>query len=194
MGPNFIFRILFLPLPGLFYACGGGEGRTPAELIRSYGLVGDYRAQITPSFMGTTAVATGEHTIHIADAGGGSIRLFFEGFRVEDMPFAMTVDIRMAVSEGGGNSLILNGDGGIFRADPPESGSVDPDELPSGIVLPEGGENGLYSDSATIRGIYGEIEKDGRTSYRFDLSLTPGIPLPIEVLIYTHEKLAAVNP
>lgn len=194
MGTNFIFRIMFLPLTGLFYACGGGEWRTPAELIRSYGLAGEYRAQITPSFMGTTAVATGEYTIHVTDNGDGSIRLFFNGFREPEMPFEMTVDINMAVSPGSGNSLLLKGEGGVFRADPPESGTVDPADFPEGIVLPEGAENGLYSDQATIEGIYGEIEKDGRTAFRFDLALTPGVPLPIEVLIYTHEKLNAGNP
>ncbi|MGC4233553.1 MAG: hypothetical protein QM594_11290 [Niabella sp.] len=157
-------------------------------LIQKYSLAGSYAAQITPAFMGTNPVASGEHTVYIDDMGDGRLRLHYEKFRAEPMPFEMTVDIILNVKQGPNNTLLLEGNKGIFKADPPNGEAIDPDDMPGGIQLPEGSEGGLSSDQATISGSYGEIEKDGQNAWRYELKLTPGVPLPIEILIYTKNK------
>lgn len=179
--------VLFLLL-GSFWGCSDSDDENGQSLITSYQLAGTYRAQITPSFMGSSAITTGEHTIRIEDLKNGSVRLFFDKFQKEPMPFQMTVDINMKVSKGSGNTLILAGTDGTFKAEPPNGGTIDPDDIPPGIQLPEGAEGGMTSSKATIKGKFGEIEKDGKKAMRFDLDLTPGIALPIQILIYTHAK------
>lgn len=139
--------------------------------------------------MGTSPVATDEHNIQVEDLGNGKIRLSYEKFRAAPMPFEMSVNIVLSVSQGPGNTLLLEGKDGSFLATPPDGDPIDPDDIPSGIQLPDGAEGGMSSDHATIAGIYGEIEKDGQKAWRYDLDLTPGIALPIQVLIYTHQKI-----
>lgn len=165
------------------------DDQSAGDLIREYKLAGTYKAQVTPSFMGTSPIATGEHTIKIEDQGNGQIRLFFDKFREAGMPFMMTVDINMTVKKGDNNSLLLEGKNGLFRADPPDGGSIDPNDIVPGIQLPDGAENGMRSEKASITGTYGEIEKDGVKALRFDLNLTPGLPLPVQVPIYTKQKI-----
>lgn len=183
----FIIPICFLLL-GLS-GCKDDSDDSADNLIEQYQLVGTYRAQITPAFMGTTPMTTGEHTIKIEDLKNGTIRLHFYNFKKDPMPFLMTVDIQMKVRKGAGNSLVLVGDNGTFRADPPNGNSVNPGDIPSGIQLPDGAEKGMASSQAKIKGVFAEIEKDGKKSLRFDLDLTPGVALPIQILIYTHEKI-----
>lgn len=173
-----------------FLGCSNSEDDNSLDLITSYNLAGTYRAQITPSFMGASPITTDEHTIKIEDLKNGTIRLHFDNFKKNPMPFQMTVDISMSISKGTGNMLILTGENGTFRADPPSGGAIDPNDIPPGIQLPEGSEGGMASSKATIKGSFGEIEKDGKTAVRFDLDLTPGIALPIKILIYTHEKIS----
>ncbi|MEA4917402.1 hypothetical protein [Proteiniphilum sp.] len=164
------------------------DGMDGKELIQKYDLAGTYTAQITPAFMGTNPVASGEHTIYFDDLGDGRLRLHFEKFRVGSMPFEMNVDIVMNVKEGSGNTVLFEGSNGTFKADPPNGGEIDPDDLPDGIQLPDGAEAGLYSNKATISGAYGEIEKNGQKALHYDLKLIPGVALPIEILIYTKAK------
>jgi len=184
---TFWFVLFFagLILPG----CRKDKNENAADLIRQYQLAGTYKAQITPSFMGTSPIASGEHILHVEDLGDGRIRLFYDNFQEPEMPFAMSVDINMTVKKGGDNTLILEGKNGLFRADPPNGGSIDPDDVMPGIQLPDGAENGMRSDQASITGIYGEIEKDGSRALRFDLNLTPGLPLPVQVSIYTKQRI-----
>lgn len=179
--------VLFIFL-GTFWGCSNSDDENGQDLIISYQLAGTYRAQITPTFMGSSPITTGEHTISIEDLGNGSIRLFFDKFQKNPMPFQMTVDINMKVSKGSGNTLLLSGENGTFKAEPPSGGAIDPNDIPPGIQLPEGAESGMKSSKASIKGNFGEIDKDGNTAMRFDLDLTPGIALPIQILIYTHEK------
>lgn len=186
-------KLLLIPICILLLglsSCKDDSDDSVENLIEQYQLAGTYRAQITPSFMGTTPMTTGEHTIKIEDLKNGTIRLYFDNFKKDPMPFLMTVDIKMKVSKGSGNSLVLVGENGIFRADPPNGGSVNPEDIPSGIQLPEGAEKGMNSSQAQIKGLFGEIEKNGEKALRFDLDLTPGIALPIQILIYTREKIA----
>lgn len=180
--------LVLLILSVSFWGCSDSDDESGQDLITSYQLAGTYRAQITPTFMSSSPITTGEHTIKIEDLGNGSIRLFFDKFQKEPMPFQMTVDINMKVSKGSGNTLVLTGENGTFKAEPPSGGAIDPNDVPPGIQLPEGSEGGMTSSKATIKGKFGEIEKDGKTAMRFDLDLTPGIALPIQILIYTHEK------
>lgn len=182
-----LFFSMFFTL--VFYSCKKDKNESAADLIKQYQLAGNYKAQVTPSFMGTSPIATGEHTIKIEDRGNGQIRLFFEKFREAGMPFMMTVDIDMTVKKGDNNSLLLEGKNGLFRADPPDGASIDPDDIVPGIQLPDGAENGMVSNDASITGTYDEIEKDGSKMLRFDLALTPGLPLPVQVLIYTKQKI-----
>lgn len=159
------------------------------ELIRKYELAGRYAAQISPVFMGTMPMASGTHELLVEDLGDGRIRLFFDKFQEAPMPFMMSVDINLSVKDGGSNTLTLEGANGSFRADPPEGGSIDPDDMLPGIQLPEGAEGGMASSQASIKGTYSLLEKEGTTAMRFNLTLTPGLPLPIEILIYTKQKL-----
>jgi hypothetical protein len=160
------------------------------SLVEKYGLSGTFTARITPSFMGTNPVATGEHQIRFEDLGDGRIRMFFEKFRADPMPFEMTVDITMTVKKGPGNSLVLEGKDGIFRADPPDGNTIEPDDFIPGIQLPDGAENGMSSSQASISGTYEETEKDGEKALRYNLNVNPGLPLPIQVLIYTRHKIS----
>lgn len=164
------------------------DKKDDADLVKEYALAGTYIAQITPSFMGTTPMASGEQTIYIEDAGDGKIRLQYNKFREQGMPFEMTVDITMTVKRGSANTLVLEGKNGLFRADPPDGGSINPDDIMPGIQLPDGAEAGMISNNAIITGLYGEIEKDGIKMPRFDLVLTPGLPLPVQISIYTKQK------
>lgn len=172
------------------YSCKDDNDETAQSLVEQYQLAGTYRAQITPSFMGTSPMTSGEHNIKIEDIGNGNIRLFFDKFKKEPMPFLMTVDINLKITKGAGNTLAIVGENGIFRADPPNGETIDPEDIPSGIQLPEGAEGGMVSTQAKIKGVFGEIEKEGKTALRFDLDITPGIALPIQILIYTHEKIS----
>lgn len=181
--------LLSLLLLCSLWSCGDSDNEKGEDLVSSYRLAGTYRAQITPSFMGTTPITSGEHDIRIEDLGDNNVRLSFSKFRQGPMPFEMTVDIVMKVSKGSGNKLTLTGANGTFKAEPPSGGAIDPNDIPPGIQLPEGAEGGMTSSTATIKGSYGEIEKEGKTALRFDLNLTPGIALPIQVLIYTLPPL-----
>jgi hypothetical protein len=98
------------------------------------------------------------------------------------------VDITLNVTAGPNNTVIFEGKNGTFRAEPPNGEEIDPNELPDGIQLPEGSEGGLSSDQASIEGQFAQISKDGQTVWRYDLNLTPGLPLPIQILIYTKHK------
>ncbi|HMR19543.1 MAG TPA: hypothetical protein PKA53_09620, partial [Sphingobacterium sp.] len=57
-----------------------------------------------------------------------------------------------------------------------------------GIHLPPGSEGGFSSNQASISGTFGKIEKEGQTTPRYNLKLVPGVPLPIEILIYTKSN------
>lgn len=166
-------------------SCSKDDDNDGQSLIEQYGLAGTYTAQITPSFMGSNPMASGEHTVYFEDLGNGKLRMHFEKFQADPMPFEMTVDISMSVKQGPNNSILLEGTGGSFKALPPSGEEIDPEEVPGGIQLPPGSEGGLSSDQASIIGTYTEIEKDGQKALRYDLNLTPGVPLPIEILIYT---------
>ncbi|MBX3255430.1 MAG: hypothetical protein KF862_14910 [Chitinophagaceae bacterium] len=179
--------ILFMSISIL--SCKKDKEPTSAALIKQYALAGTYKAQITPSFMGTSAIASGEHTVRIEDLGDGRIRLLYDKFQKNPMPFVMTADITMTVKKGNNNTLLLEGKDGLFKADPPDGSGINPDDIMPGIQLPDGAENGMRSDQAGITGTYGEIEKEGVTANRFDLNLTPGLPLPVQVFIYTKQKI-----
>lgn len=170
-------------------SCKKDKEPSSADLIKEYGLAGTYKAQITPSFMGTTPMASGEHTLKMEDIGNGKIRMYYNKFQEAGMPFEMTVDITMTVKRGASNSLLLEGKDGLFRADPPDGNTINPDDIMPGIQLPDGAENGMRSEQASITGTYSEMEKDGVKALRFDLNLTPGLPLPVQVLIYTKQKI-----
>lgn len=177
---------IFFLLAALLLSCNKDKDEVDGKaLIQKYNLAGTYSAQITPAYMGTTPMASGEHIVYLEDAGNGQLRLHYEKFRAEPMPFEMTVDITMTVKQGPGNTVVLEGSKGTFKAEPPNGEEIDPDDLPDGIQLPEGSEGGLFSDQAAVSGIFAEVEKDGRKAWRYDLKLTPGVPLPIEILIYT---------
>lgn len=171
------------------FSCKKGEQDNTPDPAAIQSMTGSFSTQITPAFMGTSPMATGEHTIHISDLGNGQLRLKFDKFQAAPMPFEMTVDIVMSVTNGPANSKLLTGKNGSFKAVPPNDGSIDPNTIPRGIQLPPGAENGLSSDKATLSGVFAEIEKDGEKKWRYDLQLSPGVPLPIEVLIYSKNKL-----
>lgn len=172
-----------------FVSCSKDKNEANGDaIIKKYNLAGTYIAQITPAYMGTTPMASGAHTVQFQDLGNGELRMYFEKFRAEPMPFEMTADITMKVEKGVNNLVAFEGANGVFRAEPPNGQSIDPNDIPDGIKLPEGSENGLSSRQATVLGTYAEIEKEGQKTLRFDLKLTPGVPLPIEILIYTKNK------
>lgn len=184
--------IVFAILTSLlsFTACTDEiDDMNASQLIDSYGLAGKYQGQVTPSFMGLAPITTGKKEMYFEKQSDGTLKLHFEGFREDPMPFVMTVDITIEVRKGSNNTLILSGKDGTFRADPPDGKPIDPSKVPPGIQLPEGTEGGMISNIASITGTYGEIEKDGEKALRFDLKLTPGLPLPVEILIYTHRKI-----
>lgn len=95
--------VLFI-LSVSLWGCSDSDDESGQDLITYYQLVGTYRAQITPTFMGSSPITTGEHTIRIEDLGNGNIRLFFDKFQKNPMPFQMTVDINMKVSKGSDNT------------------------------------------------------------------------------------------
>ena len=165
-----------------------------AALIKKYDLAGKYHAQITPAFMGLAPVTSDTYTINIDEVDGGKLRLHYKGFRDihteprPKMPFEMTVDITMDIKKGPNNTLLLEGKNGIFKALPPDGKPINPDDVPDGIQLPAGAEGGLFSNIAAISGTYGETEKNGKLEKRFEFKLIPGLPLPVQILIYTHYK------
>jgi len=169
-------------------SCTKDKEEDGQSLIEKHGLAGTFTAQITPAFMGTNPMTSGEHTVYFENVGNGRLRLHFEKFQAESMPFEMTVDITMAVKAGPNNTVLFEGNKGTFKAEPPNGEEIDPEDIPDGIQLPEGSEGGLSSDQASIKGSYAEIEKDGQTAWRYDLDVTPGVPLPIQILIYTKSK------
>jgi len=187
--PAFLFRMVAALLP--LAACNKDNGEDALSLIERHGLAGAFAAQITPTFMGESPMASGEHTVHFEATGDGRLRMHFEKFRAAPMPFEMTVDIVMEAKPGPDGTVLLEGGEGTFRAAPPNGGAIDPGDAPAGIQLPPGSESGLSSTEAAISGRYAEVEMDGQTAWRYDLRLSPGVPLPIEVLICTKDKKQA---
>ena len=180
--------LLLLFVVGSVFSCKKDSEDDGQNLIEKHELAGIFIAQITPTFMGTNPIASGEHTIHMEDVGNGKLRLHYEKFRIDPMPFEMSVDITMDVKPGPNNSVLLEGTNGSFKASPPNGESIDPEDVPGGIQLPPGAEGGLSSDQASITGTFAEIGKEGEIAWRYDLKLTPGVPLPIQVMIYSKKK------
>jgi len=185
---NFIKLILLLFIGIGIVSCKKDKQEDSLSLIERHGLSGTFTAQITPTFMGTNPITSDEHSVYFEDAGNGRLRMHYEKFRASPMPFEMSVDIIMTVKAGPDNTVLFEGGGGTFKAEPPNGEEIDPNDIPEGIQLPEESLGGLSSDKATITGTYAEVEKEGQKAWRYDLKLTPGIPLPIEVVIYSKHK------
>lgn len=136
--------------------------------------------------MDVKPIATGKHEIVIEDLGNGEVRLTFEQFQEPPMPFMMSMDLKISVKRGDTSTLNLEGKNGIFKAESPSGGAIDPNDVPSGVVIPEGSENGMNSEKATVTGVY-KIQ-DAQNG-QFELKVVPGIPMPVHVVIKTLEKL-----
>lgn len=190
MKKSIIQLVLFAALLPIFSCSEEEEDMGSKELIEHYHLAGKYLGQVTPALFGIAPITTGEHEMEFTDMGDGRLHLYYDHFQEPPMPFVMTVDIYITVKKAADNTLKLEGEKGTFRADVPEGKTaVDPKDAPPGITIPEGGEKGMISHQAAIIGNYGEIEKKGKKAERFDLKLSPGLPLPVRILIYTHHKI-----
>lgn len=176
-----VILLLFIGLQ----ACSSSSNDSKS-ILNEYDLTGAYLAEITPIFMDVKPIATGKHEIVIEDLGNGEIRLTFEKFQEPPMPFMMSMDLKMRIKRSDASTLSIEGKNGIFKAESPSGSAIDPNEVPSEVVIPEGSENGMNSNEATVTGVYRiQDTKNGQ----FELKVIPGIPMPVHVVIKTLEKL-----
>ncbi len=170
----------------LFTKCDKEDDKASgAELIKEYKLAGKWKIQISPH-LGAKQLTTGEHEAMIDDEGDGILRLHYKGFRAKPMPFEMSVDVKMKVTEGSDGTLTLEKiDGGTFDADRPAgAGPIDPSKLPDGVQFPkEALKKGVHSKNAVVSGTY------NTTSNTFDLTLEPNVPMPVQVKIRSIKKI-----
>lgn len=161
----------------------------PKTLFEQYDLLGKYRFRVTPLMMGTMPITTGKIDGTITDEGNGILRLRYNKFRANPMPFEMTVDLQFTITEKENEFTVHNVEGkSFFNADPPAEG-VGPIDIP-GIELPPGAEHqGLKSNGKSK--ISGFIKKtvDPSDSIKFNLKLDPAVGLPVVISILSLEKL-----
>ncbi len=155
-----------------------------ATLIKRYGLVGAYTFSVSP-LLGGIAVTTGTINGTITDEGNGVLRLVYSGFQASPMPFAMSVDVQMTLSESSKGLTVHNVDGkGFFDADPPD----DPSSVGDVWELPEEAlAQGVHSGGASV--ISGEYKAATDGNMQFDLVLDPAVNLPVTISIKTIKKL-----
>lgn len=185
--------LLMLMITVFFVGCSKNDDvKDSATLIKEYNLAGNYKVEITPKLMGTTAVTTGKHNAELTDEGNGVLRLRYSGFRAAPMPFEMSVDLKMSVKLISNDKLEIVNIGGDFDADLPKgTGVINPDDMPNGITLPdEALKNGLHSNGkSTISGKYHKISGSNNESMNFEWEVEPNIGLPIIISIVTISKI-----
>lgn len=182
---------LFILLSGLIlFSCSKEDEETSGStLIKQYGLTGQYRFQVIPTMMGTIPIATGTVDGTVSDEGNGILRLRFNGFRANPMPFEMSVDASFTISETAKGLLVQNIEGkSFFDADPP-AGGADPDVDPGFEIPEEALKKGLHSNGNSK--LTGTIDKNPNRSgaMQYDLKLDPAVSLPVVVIIKSVQKL-----
>ncbi len=182
---------LFFLLSGLMlFSCSKEDEDTGGStLIKQYGLTGQYRFQVIPTMMGTIPIATGTVDGTVSDEGKGVLRLRFNGFRANPMPFEMSVDASFTISETAKGLLVQNVEGkSYFDADPP-AGGADPDVDPGFEIPEEALKKGLHSNGKSK--LTGTIDKNpnGSGAMQYDLKLDPAVSLPVVVIIKSVQKL-----
>ncbi|WP_433896380.1 hypothetical protein [Sphingobacterium mizutaii] len=182
---------LFFLLSGLMlFSCSKeDEDIGGSTLIKQYGLTGQYRFQVIPTMMGTIPIATGTVDGTVSDEGNGVLRLRFNGFRANPMPFEMSVDASFTISETAKGLLVQNVEGkSFFDADPP-AGGADPDVDPGFEIPEEALKKGLHSNGKSK--LTGTIDKNpnGSGAMQYDLKLDPAVSLPVVVIIKSVQKL-----
>lgn len=182
---------LFFLLSGLMlFSCSKEDEDTGGStLIKQYGLTGQYRFQVIPTMMGTIPIATGTVDGTVSDEGNGILRLRFNGFRANPMPFEMSVDASFTISETAKGLLVQNVEGkSFFDADPPVGGA-DPDVDPGFEIPEEALKKGLHSNGKSK--LTGTIDKNpnGSGAMQYDLKLDPAVSLPVVVIIKSVQKL-----
>lgn len=183
--------LLLLLLSGLMlFSCSKEDEDTGGTtLIKQYGLTGQYRFQVIPTMMGTIPIATGTVDGIVSDEGNGVLRLRFNGFRANPMPFEMSVDASFTISETAKGLLVQNVEGkSFFDADPP-AGGADPDGDPGFEIPEEALKIGLHSNGKSK--LTGTIDKNpnGSGAMQYDLKLDPAVSLPVVVIIKSVQKL-----
>lgn len=182
---------LFFLLSGLMlFSCSKeDEDIGGSTLIKQYGLTGQYRFQVIPTMMGTIPIATGTVDGTVSDEGNGVLRLRFNGFHANPMPFEMSVDASFTISETAKGLLVQNVEGkSFFDADPP-AGGADPDVDPGFEIPEEALKKGLHSNGKSK--LTGTIDKNpnGSGAMQYDLKLDPAVSLPVVVIIKSVQKL-----
>jgi len=173
----------------LFSCSKEDEDTGGSTLIKQYGLTGQYRFQVIPTMMGTIPIATGTVDGAVSDEGNGILRLRFNGFRANPMPFEMSVDASFTISETAKGLLVQNVEGkSFFDADPP-AGGADPDKDPGFEIPEEALKKGLHSNGKSK--LTGTIDKNpnGSGAMQYDLKLDPAVSLPVVVIIKSVQKL-----
>ena len=130
-------------------------------------------------------MAEGPHTIYIERVEGNTqqVRLHYEGFNApfldeddkpkkERMPFDMTVDFTLNITQEKDGTVTLTSVKGYFKAAPHNGQSVKPGQAPGGIAIPD--PKGFDTDRATAKGTW----KDGK----LELDIEPKI-LPVVVKV-----------
>lgn len=181
---------LALLLSGTIISCSKDE-LTSAELIEKHHLIGNYIFQVTPTFeIGGKALAKGEVEGTITHEGNGVLRLKYDKFIADPMPFEMSVDLKMTISERGDLLLVKNvmGDNNFIASLVEGSGGIDPDDVPGGLEVPiEQLLNGIDSKGKSeVTGVIYLLE-NGKIEYALDLY--PNIGLPLVIKIKSIEKL-----
>lgn len=184
------YLLLFLFSGLLLFSCSKEDEDTGGStLIKQYGLTGQYRFQVIPTMMGTIPIATGTVDGRVSDEGNGVLRLRFNGFRANPMPFEMSVDASFTISETAKGLLVQNVEGkSYFDADPP-AGGADPDVDPGFEIPEEALKKGLHSNGKSK--LTGTIDKNpnGSGAMQYDLKLEPAVSLPVVVIIKSVQKL-----
>ena len=147
-------------------------------------MVGTYKATIAPT-LGSKKMAEGPHTIYIERVEGNTqqVRLHYEGFNApfldeddkpkkERMPFDMTVDFTLNITQEKDGTVTLTSVKGYFKASPHNGKEANPGQAPGGIAIPN--PKGFDTDRATAKGTW----KDGK----LELDIEPNI-LPVVVKV-----------
>lgn len=142
-------------------------------------MVGTYKATIAPT-LGSKKMAEGPHTIYIERVEGNTqqVRLHYEGFNApfldednkpkkERMPFDMTVDFTLNITQEKDGTVTLTSVKGYFKAAPHNGKEANPGQAPGGIAIPD--PKGFDTDRATAKGTW----KDGKLEVDIEPKILP---------------------
>lgn len=170
---------MFALAMNLTTACSKSDDNEGVSEAVVNSMAGTYKATIAPT-MGNKKMAEGPHTIYIERVEGNTqqVRLHYEGFNApfldeddkpkkERMPFDMTVDFTLNITQEKDGTVTLTSVKGYFKAAPHNGKEANPGQAPGGIAIPN--PKGFDTDRATAKGTW----KDGKLEVDIEPKILP---------------------